>query len=61
MYILFYLHVPQSLEALHAVKVWLDDVSLSILFRTTQLQDQLQSEDERQKFKQETWSSRSDH
>lgn len=44
---LIYLHVPESLEALHAVKMWLDDVGLGIFFRTTQLQDQLQSEDVR--------------
>lgn len=45
---LIYLHIPESLEALHAVKMWLYDVSLGVFFRTTQLQDQLQSKDARQ-------------
>lgn len=43
--ILAYLYIPQRLEVLHSVKMWLNDVSVSIVFRTTQLQDQLQSQD----------------
>lgn len=46
-----YLHVPQRSEVLHAVKMRLDNVEVSGLLRTTQLQDQLQIRGQQRKRK----------